>query len=317
MKLKVASSIYVNTLPSKFADIQTVKSLNFSSTTNIVNTSAWINGTGYVRMVGGSYASINNNGYGSLYLEGLTCGDFRTTPSSVYASTNTRFSNVNVGGQYVAPMWFGGALDSATVLTDLGFTGSITGNQASSNDSTITINPINNWWVGGGLTSNPTIYVGIPGVTSSSMYCNKISVQSSQGLSGGISGTSAKWNLVVAGGLSASTIELEDAVIKAYEYIDPTLAIKIGTLGMSRNSLLDLSANGLFDNWQFGSVTGSANNVTIGGGVVFRDETPTIKGSAGVRLFNTQVSLGGRFDIRTGKITNTTTQQVQASPEPA
>jgi hypothetical protein len=85
---------------------------------------------------------------------------------------------------------------------------------------------------------------------------------------------------------------------------------------MARNALLDLSYNGVFDNWQFGSVTGTANNITIAGGVVFRDETPKIQGSAGVRLFNTQVSLGGRFDIRTGKITNTTTQQVQSVSEP-
>jgi hypothetical protein len=316
MKLKVTSSIILRTGANDLADIQTVKSLSYNSTTNIVNTNAIINGVGFVRMVGGSYSSIVNQGSGNLYLEGLTCGDLFTTSSGVYTSSNTRFSNVTVSGTYTAPMWFGGALDSTTVLADLGFTGSITGNQASSNDSTMTINPIDGWWTGGGVTSNPTFYVGLPGITSSSVYCNKIVISSSQGVSGSHPASSAKWNLVVSGGLSAQAIELSDATIRAYDYLDPTLAIKIGTLGMARNALLDLSYNGVFDNWQFGSVTGTANNITIAGGVVFRDETPKIQGSAGVRLFNTQVSLGGRFDTRTGKITNTTTQQVQAAPEP-
>lgn len=308
IKLKVAQNYWITTKPSSLVDITNVKSVNVASGTtasNIVNTSVGIYGSGYVKFRGGSVATINNSSTGSLYLSGITCGDFYTTPSSVYVDSDTRFGTVYVNGSYSAPIWFAGSLDSQTVLADLGFQGSVTGSNAAANDSSIIINPIMNWWVGGGQTSQPVFYFGAPGITSSVSYCKKIDIASSVGASGGLSAggaaSNAKWNLVFAGGASAAAVEANDTVIRAYEYIDPTVLVRIGTLGMSRDSVLNFAYEGPFDNWFFGSQTGT----TIIGGIVFRDETPTIKGSAGVRLFNTQVVLGYRFDARTGKQTNT------------
>jgi len=316
-KLKVAQNYYITTKSSSLVDIVNVKSVNVAAGTtssNIVTTSVGIYGSGYVRFSGGSVASINNNGNGSLYLSGITCGDFYTNPSSVYVETDARFSNVYVGGAYLAPIWFGGSLDSQTVLTDLGFQGSVTGSNAAANDSSIVITPINNWWIGGGQTTQPIFYFGTPGVTSVVSFCKKIDIASSVGASGGLSSggaaNNAKWNLVFAGGASAASVEANDTIVRAYDYIDPTVLVRIGTLGMSRDSVLNFAHEGPFDNWFFGSVTGN----TIVGGIVFRDETPTIKGSAGVRLFNTQVVLGNRFDARTGKTTNTTPTIASGDP---
>ena len=324
MKLKVASGVDITTSASKSVDVQTIKALSFVGSANIVNTSAHIHGSGTVRMIGGHYSQIINYGPGYLSLDGLTCGTLISVPQGLYVSPSARFGTVTVNGNYnlgsgaVSPVYFSGSLDTSSVLLDLGFTGSVTGNQASASDSTLTINPINNWWNGGGITAAPIFNIGAGGITSSTTTCQKIIVQSSSGITGGLEGgqLTAKWNLVVQGGLSAATVELDDAILRSASYMDSSQQIKIGTLGMQRNAVLDFASGNLFDNWQFGSITGSANNVTIVGGVVFRDESPIIKGSAGVRLFNTQVVLGNRFDARTGKITNTTTQQVQASPEP-
>jgi hypothetical protein len=84
---------------------------------------------------------------------------------------------------------------------------------------------------------------------------------------------------------------------------------------MSNNSVLDFASNPRFNNWLFGSVTGSASSSTVVGGIVFRDETATIKGSEGLRLFNTQVVLGGRYDVRAGKVTDTSAAIIRVNLE--
>ena len=65
---------------------------------------------------------------------------------------------------------------------------------------------------------------------------------------------------------------------------------------MSKHARLDLSRNQMnFDDWRFGGISGN----TIIGGIGFEDETAYVKGSEGVRLWNTQVR-GKRFDARSG-----------------
>ena len=305
MKLKVNRQYMITTKASSLADILQVKSVNIApgtTGTSLVSTSMNIMGTGVVKVKGGSFSMIQNFGTGTLHLSGLTCGEFRTVPSSVFVNTDTRFSNVYIDGAYTAPMWFGGSLDTPTVMADLGFVGSATGNNAGSNDSGIIVSPVSNWWSGAGLTTNPVLNFGMPGITSAVSFCKKIVIVSSAGSTGAtVPASAARWNLVFAGGASATSIEVDDATVRAQEYIDPTVTVSIGTLGMTRNSVLDFAHEGQFDNWFFGSITGNQVN----GGIVFRDETPIIRGSAGVRLFNTQIVLGNRVDIRTGKITNT------------
>lgn len=310
MKLKVRQNYIISSKSTSIVDIFNVKSINISpgTTAALVATKILIAGEGTVRVQGGSIAEIQNNGTGILYLSGLTCGELRTIPTSVFVETNTRFSNVYIQeGTYKDPMWFGGSLDTQSVLADLGFVGSTTGNNAGANDSGFIVSPIANWWNGGGLTTNPVVYFGMPGLTSNLSYCKKISIVSSLGGTAASSGAS-KWHLAFAGGVSAASVEVDDATVRGYEYLNPTVTVSIGQLGLSRYSVLDLAHEGSFDNWVFGSITGSQVN----GGVIFRDETPIIRGSAGVRLFNSQIVLGNRFDARTGKIANTSSSLPEA-----
>jgi len=73
---------------------------------------------------------------------------------------------------------------------------------------------------------------------------------------------------------------------------------------MDKSSVLDLASGGEFDNWFFGSLSGNS----IQGGIIFRDEDSLVKGSQGIRLFNTQVVLGNRYDVRGGKVTQQLTE---------
>ena len=305
LKLKVAQTYSLQARSSASIDITNVKSPSspYGLTSSIVTTSMYIDGAGYIKVRGGSISNIQNVSSGSLYLENIICGSLLTVPSSVYTETNTKFGNVYIGeGQYKAPMWFGGSLDTPLVLADLGFTGGTTGSNAASNDSGLIVSPVAGWWNGGGLTTNPVLYFGLPGTTSNVSYCKKIQIESSPGTLG-LTGAAAvaRWNLAFAGGASAASIEVSDTTVRVFENIDPSVAVKIGTLGMSRKSILNFAHEAPFDNWFFGSISGSS----IEGGILFRDETPSIMGSAGVRLFNTQIILNNRSDARTGRTTNT------------
>jgi hypothetical protein len=70
--------------------------------------------------------------------------------------------------------------------------------------------------------------------------------------------------------------------------INSTSSVKVGELYMKNDSVLDFAAAAQFDKWEFGKQVGS----DIQGGIIFEDETATIKGSAGLRLWNDQLVFG-------------------------
>jgi hypothetical protein len=66
-------------------------------------------------------------------------------------------------------------------------------------------------------------------------------------------------------------------------------------LTLAERSVLDLQYAKQFDNWFFGSLTAN----TVAGGINFADDTCTVMGSAGVRLYNTKIV--NNYDFRAAK----------------
>lgn len=314
-KIKVANAINISTKSSVITTIDAVRSLSIApgTTSNVVNTilnTSSIAGAclaetavgGIVKVNGGHFATINNTNT-NLTIEGVTCGSLKTSPSYVFVDGKSRFSDVSVNGSYRGPVWFGGSLDTRAVLSDLGYPGSVTGSYSTPNDSTMTINPVVSWWnpTGVGITGSPTVFFGTPGSTSQISYFRMINVTSRVAdapSSTAGSGDGAKWDFVFSGGASGGMINLLNSDIKASGWIDAATTVRIGTLNLAGESTLDFASAADFNNWYFGTLTGGTNP-SIEGGVVFQDEYPLVRGSAGVRLFNTQVVFSGRLDRRT------------------
>jgi hypothetical protein len=308
-KLKVSDTLWFRHDSDKSIMINGVKSLQdvagTTGTTRIVKTNFISDGKGSVSLISGVYATIYNYGVGSsLYMKGLTCGYFSTVPTATYIEPDVKFNRVEVAGQYTNPIWFGGTLDTPSVINELGGSGlGTTGIFQAEDESSILIRPIFNWWSGGGLQGQPQPYFvfGIPGLTSQLAVAKKIEIASVDGsLSGSTTGTAAwnsTWNLTFAGGASAGTIKCDSAIVRVLDGIDTTTTVSIGSIFMDKGSILDLASGREFDNWFFGSISGNS----IQGGIVFEDENSIVKGSNNIRLFNTQVGLGNRLDVRTAK----------------
>ena len=314
-KLKVTNWMSFNWFPgcSAQADFEVVKAYasSLSTTGLVVGTSIQVVGYGYNSNLGyngneenllanltirnASVARIQNYGIMGLDLQGVTCGVATLQPTRTYISPASRFSTVSVrSGNYSGPIHFGGSVDTKSVMTDLGITSGISG---GANDSSITVE--NGYKNAGVYVTDPgrtSFYFGAYGLTSSISTAQKIQIMGS--MTGG-------WDLVFVSGASAGVIETSYTTLAIDPNTDSNTTVRVGTLGMSNNSILDFTRNPRFNNWLFGSVTGSASSSTVAGGIVFRDETSTIKGSEGLRLFNTQVVLGGRYDVRAGKVTDT------------
>jgi hypothetical protein len=106
------------------------------------------------------------------------------------------------------------------------------------------------------------------------------------------------WNVMFFGSANITSMSVEGAKIKAWQKLPTDKSISITNLQMSENSQLDLVYGSQFDNWYFGSLTGTSitGANTVIGGINFADDTCTIKGSAGVRLYNTKIV--NNFDFR-------------------
>jgi hypothetical protein len=326
-KLKVANwcGFYWSGGCSAQVDFEMVKSYNqnLSTTGLMVNTSIGMytpytlsynpnlgyNGNeenllGNLTIRNATVSRLDNYTIVGLDLQGVTCGVATLQPTRTYISPASRFSTVSVrSGNYSGPIHFGGSMDTKTVMTELGVTGGLSG---GAGDSMITVE--NGYKTIGAYVTDPGtpyLYFGAYGLTSSISTAQKIQFL---GASGG-------WELSFVSGASAGVIEANSTTIAIDPNTDNYTTVRIGTLGMSNNSVLDFASNPRFNNWLFGSVTGSASSSTVVGGIVFRDETATIKGSEGLRLFNTQVVLGGRYDVRAGKVTDTSAAIIRVNLE--
>jgi hypothetical protein len=111
-------------------------------------------------------------------------------------------------------------------------------------------------------------------------------------------------NINFGGNVSINKIEAEKTVLQGWKEggIGDSSSVEIGEIYLQNQSVVDFSLVESFDNWSFGKQVGTE----IQGGIIFNDETCTIKGSNGIRLWNDQlVSIGnfrgGDTSKRTGK----------------
>lgn len=315
VRLKVSSLMTFDTDPDKLVTVSNVKSLisvqgstgSTASTSNYVNTSLILRGSGSVVVNGGIYSSVaDNQSDGAIFMTGVTVGSLITSSASnMTVERNCRFSRVDVLGfrPYKYPIKFAGSLHTPTVLADLGLVGvQTTGSAQGEYDSSISINPVQNYWTNQNIT--PTFIFGSSGLSSGiPSYVKTIRVLSGEGSTSDSINT---WNLVFGGGASAQSIELNDAVLKASSNIQTDVFVNVGTVLMDTQSIIDLSASPNFNNWNFGSVSGNS----IEGGIIFEDDGSRVIGSSGVRLFNTQVVLGNRYDGRLDKKNPTPTPSI-------
>jgi hypothetical protein len=104
------------------------------------------------------------------------------------------------------------------------------------------------------------------------------------------------WGVEVAGTMVVDYIKNNAGVIQSNDDMSDEKSITCTLLDLSNHGVLDLGRNQMnFDDWRFGGISGN----TIIGGIGFEDETGSIQGSNGVRLWNTQTR-GKRIDARNG-----------------
>ena len=313
LKLKVSNWMKLATGATsqpKYVDVRGVKSLTTlpGFTAQYVTTMVECGGAGGFVLQGGSYKQLAYGGFtptSSLYLSGLNVGSFIANPSPMFVDSSNKFNNLSMGGQFMGDVWFGGSFDTATVLADLGITGS-----SLETDGTCSISPTCTSHLGYYPNVGiPTIHFGLPTFESSSQVSIKRLLVSSANcpqqrdeppydyiMGTGPAEENVKWNVVFEAGVSANYVELVNSDIYASPSINANATVNIGTMDMADYAVLDYTRTPQFNNWSFGSITGGQ----INGGIVFQDETAKVLGSAGVRLFNTYL-LGGRVDGRTGK----------------
>lgn len=152
-----------------------------------------------------------------------------------------------------------------------------------------------------GYDYEPNILVGNPG-DGVTLSANVFQVFTEVGpYSTTTSGNAQRpWNVMFYGDANITSMSVEGTKIKAWKKLPTDKSITITNLQMSESSELDLVYADQFDSWYFGSLTGTGVTgvLTVIGGINFGDDSCTIKGSAGVRLYNTKII--NNYDFRAG-----------------
>ena len=143
----------------------------------------------------------------------------------------------------------------------------------------------------------PTVVISSPqGATATAP---NVTIENIQILAAGPSGapsnlsTLRRWNVLFNGNATVTTVGNDGGLVSAYPDIRGDATVTIGQLQMANNAVLDLTLAPDFNGWYFGSLSG--NNIVLGG-INFLDDTSTVIGSAGVRLYNTKIAAG--YDFR-------------------
>jgi hypothetical protein len=142
----------------------------------------------------------------------------------------------------------------------------------------------------------PTVVIGSPdGLSSAPVTIENIQIVAA-GASGSPSNldTLRRWNILFNGNATVTTVANDGGIVSAYEDIKSDATVTITELQMRNNAVLDLTQAPNFNGWYFGTSTGNS----IIGGINFLDDSNTVLGSAGVRLYNTKVIAG--YDFRAG-----------------
>lgn len=94
------------------------------------------------------------------------------------------------------------------------------------------------------------------------------------------------WAVEFVGGITAATVDNSAGYLYSHRDMSVQNYIGINQINLAQYGTIDFSRNQQdFDDWRIGGISGGS----VVGGIQFIDETGVIKGSAGVRLFNTQV----------------------------
>lgn len=109
------------------------------------------------------------------------------------------------------------------------------------------------------------------------------------------------WGLEYAGTVNSTNIVNDGGIVYSNADIGDTSYVSSTQMSLGKYGVMDFTKNQqAFDDWRFGGLSGSS----VVGGIVFTDETGMLKGSEGVRLWNTQTR-GKGFDMRTGNFIQT------------
>ena len=146
----------------------------------------------------------------------------------------------------------------------------------------------------------PTVVISSPqGATATAPT---VTIENIQIIAAGPSGapsnlsTLRRWNVLFNGNATVTTVGNDGGLVSAYPDIKGDASVTIGELQMANNAVLDLTLAPDFNGWYFGSLSGNASGNYVIGGINFLDETSTVIGSAGVRLYNTKIAAG--YDFR-------------------
>jgi hypothetical protein len=116
------------------------------------------------------------------------------------------------------------------------------------------------------------------------------------------------WRVEFFGDVNITAMSVEGTTIAAWQDLDASKQISISRLTMAEQSVLDLTYASQFNNWYFGSLTGD----TVAGGINFNDDTCTVIGSAGVRLYNTRII--NNYDVRAAKVLPVVYAELDVAP---
>ena len=104
-------------------------------------------------------------------------------------------------------------------------------------------------------------------------------------------------NIAFAGNCTVGKLISNGAIVKSDEQISVDSVVRVNEMILNDNAILDFNNdNSLFDDWRFGSLSGS----TINGGILLNSSSAQILGSEGVRLWNTQTKAGSAYNARSG-----------------
>jgi len=275
------------------------------------NSSSFIHGLGMTAGPTGGFTgaiqrplSLKFNRSIVAYAQGNSC-DFEIDKSctfgtlSIFGGPNPFYQEPRNYGYDGKGMLVAGRFNSNDALSELGFTsssGTTTGAFVSGiflYDQYTSLPGNTNY------DYEPTILIGSPddGATFSAQSINTFTEIAPY--SSNTSNSKRRWNIMIHGSSTITSMSLEGTDLFASSAMDNSKEVSISNLHLSEASVLNMKQNPNFDNWFFGSLTGSTSQATtVIGGINFGDDSCRILGSSSIKLYNTKVI--NNYDFRAG-----------------
>lgn len=235
-----------------------------------------------------------------LTASGLTCGSLLAYLSSgsilFDATSNFAQADINPLSNYTF-LQFQNKFNRLAVLADLNPGSTLSGNSLAPELKVANHYSVSSLATPSGGGGSVNYYGIVLGSQGSTFSANRVQIGDqivgASGSSGGAMGLAE--SLVYFGGNSKiNTLEVSRGIVSAWPLgaDSSQCSVDVGELLMT-NSTLDLSTVPPIDTWSFGVQSVSGGQVTINGGIIFRDEDSFVRGSQGVRLWNEQLILSG------------------------